>query len=226
MQQRSKDQVERNPLKRWLRRVTTVQFHKCYYHSRPKIWNNTYWLGVPVGKCVFDLWVYQEIITELRPDLIVETGTGHGGSTLFLASCCDLVGNGKVVTVDISDPSGKPEHERITYLQGSSVAPEIVSTIRSMAEDKDRVLVNLDSDHSRDHVLKELEIYSELVSPESYIIVEDSNVGGHPVKPNHYPGPMEAVEEFLKTNHSFTIDKSREKFLLTFNPKGYLKRQG
>lgn len=220
----SKNKIHNNPLKRWFSRLITVQFHKLYYHSRPKIWNNTYWLGTSIGKCPFDLWNYQEIIYELRPDIIIEAGTGWGGSTLFFASCCDLIGNGRIISIDISDPTSKPQHDRITYLQGSSTSTEIVNKVKSCINDKDKVLVNLDSDHTMKHVLEELNIYSEFVTPGSYIIVEDTCVGGHPVKKGHFPGPMEAVMEFVKHNSGFTIDKTREKFMLTFNPNGYLKK--
>jgi cephalosporin hydroxylase len=220
----SKNKIHNNPLKRWFSRLITVQFHKLYYHSRPKIWNNTYWLGTSIGKCPFDLWNYQEIIYELRPDVIIEAGTGWGGSTLFFASCCDLIGNGRIISIDISDPTSKPQHDRITYLQGSSTSTEIVNKVKSCINDKNKVLVNLDSDHTMKHVLEELNIYSEFVTPGSYIIVEDTCVGGHPVKKGHFPGPMEAVMEFVKHNSSFTIDKTREKFMLTFNPNGYLKK--
>lgn len=221
---KSKYKGKNNPLKLWFQRFIITHFHKCYYHSRPKIWNNTYWLGYEIGKCPFDLWTYQEIIHEIRPDLIIESGTGLGGSALFFASCCDLVNNGEVVTIDIGDQSNKPKHKRITHLQGSSVSEEIVDRVHQFQSNKGKVLVCLDSDHSKQHVLKELKIYSEFVTPGSYIIVEDSCVGGHPVKKGHYPGPMEAITEFLKTNTNFTIDKAREKFLLTFNPNGYLKK--
>ena len=224
MKKLSKDKTLTNPLQRWFRQIITVQFHKSYYNSRPKIWNNTYWLGVKVGKCPFDLWIYQEIINDIRPDVIIESGTGRGGSTLFLASCCDLVGNGKVISIDISDQSNKPRHKRITYLQGSSVSEEIINRVQQSLSGKDKVLVVLDSDHSMQHVLKELNIYSRYVTEGSYIIVEDTNVGGHPIKAGHCPGPMEAVKEFIKTNTSFTVDRSKEKFLLTFNPNGYLKK--
>ena len=224
MEKSSKDKTLKNPLQRWFRQIITTQFHKCFYYSRPKIWNNTYWLGVAVGKCPFDLWIYQETINDLRPDVIIESGTGLGGSTLFFASCCDLVDNGKVISIDIGDQSKKPRHKRITYLHGSSLSEEIISSIQQSLSDKDKVLVVLDSDHSMQHVLKELNIYSRFVTLDSYIIVEDTNIGGHPVKTGHYPGPTEAVKKFIKTNPGFTIDKSKEKFLLTFNPNGYLKK--
>ncbi len=86
-------------------------------------------------------------------------------------------------------------------------------------------MVILDSDHSRDHVLRELELYSPLVTPGCYLVVEDTNVNGHPVSPEFGPGPMEAVEAFLETTNDFEVDRSREKLLLTFNPSGYLRRR-
>src|SRR5215472_11498401 len=116
------------------------EFHRSYYDSY--IWQDTRWLGVPAYKCPFDLWVYQEILTEQRPDVIVETGTADGGSALFLASVCDLLGCGRVVTIDLEGRS--------------SVDPEVLREARRGIGRRDRVMVILDSDHSRDHVLAEL----------------------------------------------------------------------
>ncbi len=198
------------------------QFHKIYYGFKPKVWENTYWLGHQVLKCPLDLWIYQEIIFELRPDIIIECGTCHGGGALFLASCCDLINNGKVISID-TQPQARPEHKRITYLHGSSTSQEIVNHLQGLLTGK--VLVDLDSSHTKEHVLQELNIYSKMVTPGSYIIVEDTNVGGHPIKPSLYPGPMEAVKEFIASNPDFFIDKTKEKFFLTFNPNGYLKRK-
>lgn len=206
------------------RKLIVNSFIKLYYHSRPKIWNNTFWFGIPVGKCPPDLWNYQEIIFDVKPDVIIESGTGLGGSTLFLAQHCELMNKGKVISIDINDQSNKPNHERITYITGSSIAEEILQQVKQLISDTDKVLVILDSDHSRQHVLQELNNYSKLVTVGSYIIVEDTIIGGHPVKPHRKPGPMEAVNEFIKTNNNFVIDKSREKFYLTFNPNGYLKK--
>jgi cephalosporin hydroxylase len=177
-----------------------------------------------VEKSPFDIWVLQEVIYETKPDLIIEAGTWKGGSALFMATYLDLLQHGKVITVDIEHPPNLPQHPRITYLLGSSTAPEIVAQIKSAIGPHDKVLVVLDSDHHRDHVLNELKIYSQLVTTGSYLIVEDTNVNGHPVLAEFGPGPMEALQEFLKTNSSFEIDKSREKFLMTFNPNGYLRK--
>ena len=134
-------------------------FHRLFYDTHDTTWKQTFWLGVTVRKCAFDLWAYQEILVETRPDLIVETGTYLGGSAFYLASICDLLGHGKVVTVDISAPPGRPRHRRITYLQGSSTDPGIVDRVARRARRAKRVMVVLDSNHSRDHVLRELEVY-------------------------------------------------------------------
>ena len=206
------------------RKFVVNSFTKLYYHSRPRIWNNTFWFGVPIGKCPPDLWTYQEIMFETRPDVIIECGTGTGGSALYLAQHCDLMGNGRIITIDIAEQPNRPDHERITYITGSSIAPQTLQRIKELISSTDKVLVILDSDHSKNHVLQELNSYSELVALGSYIIVEDTIIGGHPVKPHRKPGPMEAVKEFIKTNENFIIDKSREKFYLTFNRNGYLKK--
>jgi cephalosporin hydroxylase len=200
----------------------TDAFHRLYYDTA--VWKDTYWLGTRAQKCPLDLWVYQEILHEQRPDLILETGTAHGGSALYLASVCDLLGKGEIVTVDIYPIEDRPAHDRITYLTGSSTAPEIVTELERLAEGRERVLVILDSDHSRDHVLDELRIYSRFVRPGGYLIVEDTNVNGHPVFADHGPGPMEAVEDFLAETSEFEIDPTREKFFLTFNPRGFLRK--
>jgi cephalosporin hydroxylase len=218
----------------------TRRFSEIYFHSHVlgKSWESTSWMGVPVYKCPTDLWTYQELIYEVTPDVIVETGTSLGGSAFYLASLCDLVDKGKVVSVEIENegqsvararkkPSRvRPIHPRITYLRGSSTSPMIVQRVKDLSRSGKRVLVILDSDHGKAHVLEELRAYAPLVSLGSYVIVEDSNVNGHPVLPEFGPGPMEAIEEFLSENQNFKIDRSRENHLLTFNPRGYLRRVG
>jgi cephalosporin hydroxylase len=211
------------PHLRLLTRPATALFHWVFYGLHERTWESTTWLGTRAKKCPFDLWVYQEIVAEQRPDLIVETGTAHGGSALFLASMCDLVGHGEVISIDVEQRE-RPQHPRITYLHGSSTAPEIVAEVRTRAEGTSSRLVLLDSDHSREHVLQELELYAPLVPVGGYLVVEDTNVNGHPVAPRFGPGPHEAVEEFLARTDAFEVDRAREGLMLTFNPGGYLRR--
>ena len=205
------------------RRVVEA-FHRLYYDRHETTWTSTTWLGTTVLKCPLDLWNYQEILVETRPDLIIETGTHLGGSALYLAGVCDLTGSGRIVTVDIEDRPGRPVHGRITYLEGSSTSDEVVERVTTFAQDAERVMVILDSDHAREHVLRELELYAPLVTRGCYLVVEDTNVNGHPVVPGFGPGPMEALTDFLRGTDAFEVDGSREKLMLTFNPSGYLRR--
>ena len=137
----------------------------------------------------------------------------------------DVIGKGRVIGIDIEEVENRPEHEKISYLKGSSISSDIVKSISEMIDVGQVVLVILDSDHNMPHVLKEMEIYSEFVTKGSYMIVEDSNVNGHPIMPNWGPGPFEAIQRFLEENNSFEVDKNREKFYMSFNPNGYLKKQ-
>jgi cephalosporin hydroxylase len=198
-------------------------FHQLYYESR--VWKDTHWLGVPVQKLPLDLWIYQEILYETRPDILVELGTAKGGSAFFFASVFDLLDHGKVVTVDIVAAGDLPEHPRITYLTGSSTAGEIVQRVRDLVGDGKRAMVVLDSDHARDHVLAELRLYADLVAPGCYMVVEDTNINGHPVYDDFGPGPMEALTAFLEEREDFDIDRRREKFFLTFHPNGFLRKR-
>ncbi len=205
-----------------VQRSITNPFHRMYYGLRHQSWMSTRWLGTPILKCPLDLWMYQELLIRVRPDVIFETGTFSGGSAHYMASICDLLDRGRVVTVDLWPKPNRPEHPRITYLEGSSTSPEILGRIAEEASGT--VMVILDSDHSRTHVLDELEAYGPLVTPGSYLIVEDTNLNGHPVHRRFGPGPMEAAEEFLTAHPEFVVDRECEKYFLTFNPRGYLKR--
>ena len=208
--------------------TTIDEFHKLFYDSALSTWASTFWLGVSAEKYPCDLWVYQEIIQELKPDFVVETGTRFGGSALYMASICDLIGHGHVITVDIeelaSSSTVRPPHPRITYLTGSSTSPDVVADVRARVGSTSSVMVILDSDHQMTHVLDEMRIYADLVTDDSYLIVEDTNINGHPVAPSFGHGPMEAVDLFLAGSDSFFIDRSREKLLLTFNPSGFLRK--
>ncbi|HUH15701.1 MAG TPA: CmcI family methyltransferase [Gaiellaceae bacterium] len=206
---------------RRLDRAAVARAHDVLYGS--DVWTKATWLGAQALKNPLDLWVYQEIMVETRPELVVETGTYRGGSAYFLASICDLLGEGEVVSIDIETVRDDyPEHPRITYLGGrSSTDPEVVAEIRARAEGK-RTLVVLDSDHSQAHVEAELAAYARLVPVGGYVIVEDSNIGR--IRKDLMPGPLEAIETFLSKTDDFEIDREREKFLITFNPSGYLRR--
>lgn len=212
---------------RMIERHNINKFCKIYYEKREKdsrIWQKTTWLGTLALKLPTDLWIYQEILYDIRPDLIIETGTMYGGSALFLATICDTIKKGSIVSIDINRKDSFPNHERIKYITGSSTDEKIVNQVKNMIKTNDKVMVILDSDHTKNHVLNEMEMYSGLVSKDSYLIVEDTAINGHPVEPNFGDGPMEAVNEFLKTHDEFKIDNDKEKFLLTMNPNGYLKK--
>jgi cephalosporin hydroxylase len=183
------------------------------------VWMFTTWLGKQVLKNPLDLWVYQEILNRTRPDVIVETGTFQGGSAFYLASMCDLLDNGRVVTVDVEERK-RPEHPRIAYLTGSSVDDAILADIRGRIKPEENVMVILDSDHSKEHVLAELRAYSPMVSDGCYLVVEDTGAGEWEADAD----AGSAVEEFLAADGDFNVDRKCEKFLLTNNPGGYLHR--
>jgi cephalosporin hydroxylase len=202
------------------------EFHRLFYetaYARGDAWNPK-WRGTPTLKCPFDLWIYQEIIHETRPDLVIETGTARGGSALFLASILEMIGSGSVVSVDIVRRPEWPEHPRLSYVTGSSTSPAVLEQLKARVATASKVMVILDSDHKKDHVLDELRLYSPLVTAGNYLIVEDTNINGHPVFPDFGPGPAEAVDEFLAGHSAFERDRARERFLVTFNPGGYLHR--
>jgi cephalosporin hydroxylase len=200
-------------------------FHHLYYMDRQKsTWQNTHWMGQQIFKCPFDLWTLQEILCEVKPEIITHCGSGLDGTALFLAHMCELLGHGRVLDVHTLPPEGQPRHPRITTLSGLSTADSVVEQVRQAISPGQTVLVILDSDHHLPHVLEELRIYSRIVTPGSYLIVAGTHLNGHPVSPNHGPGPMEAIDQFLKETRNFESDSSREKFMMTFNPRGYLKR--
>jgi len=206
---------------RRLDRASIARAHDVLYES--DAWTRATWLGAQALKNPLDLWVYQEILFETRPALIVETGTYRGGSAYFLASMCDLLDAGEVVSLDIEPARDDyPVHPRLTYLAGrSSTDPDVVAQVSELAGGRP-ILVVLDSDHSQAHVEAELAAYTPLVPVGCYVIVEDSNIGR--IRKDLLPGPLEAIEAFLARSDAFEIDREREKFLVTFNPSGYLRR--
>lgn len=199
------------------------QFDRLFYYSSAigGTWKNSSWLGVSIQKNPMDLMVYQELTFILKPDIIIETGTKVGGSTLFFATMLDAIGKGEIITIDINHADKLPQHKRITYLTGSSTDEGIVNFIIPRVKDK-VVMVILDSDHRKAHVLKELEIYSKFVSKGSYLIVEDTNITGFPLRGIFEEGPLEGVIDFLKENKDFIMDRNCEKYYSTFSRCGFL----
>ena len=188
---------------------------------------NVRWLGQPILQNTLDLWTIQETIAGLQPGLIVETGTNRGGSSLFYAHLFDLMGTaGRVVTID-TQKQHDLRHQRITYLIGDSASPAIVEVVQGMAADTaGPVLVILDSDHSAAHVARELEAYAPLVSPGSYLLVQDGSIDTLSYFKGSRPGPVPAIHEFLARHAEFSIDREKcDRFLITHHPDGWLKRR-
>jgi len=203
--------------------------YHAWFYADNNTWLTNTWLGVPAMQNPNDVWIMQEIITETKPDVIVETGTARGGGALIWATILQQVNpDGRVITIDIRDAAQRARElplarQCIDFVIGSSTDS---ATIRKVKEETAgrTVLVILDALHTRAHVLKELELYAPLVSVGSYIIVQDSDINGHPVLKEYGPGPWEAIEDFLKTTDRFQIDKTRERFLFTMHPNGFLRR--
>ncbi len=189
---------------------------------RSEEWHRASWLGVPTHRAPTDLLVYQDLIKRLRPDWIVETRTGVGGLALFLASICDLVGGGQVLSIDGYPVGDPPEHPRITYLRGDPAAPATAAQAREIAGPEPRGLVILGG-AARPQVEAAFANYAPFVPVGSYLVVEDTILDGVPVWPAFGPGPRTALPKILD-EREFVSDPDLEHFALTFNVGGYLKR--
>jgi cephalosporin hydroxylase len=199
---------------------------------------NFAWMGRPVIQLPQDIVAMQELIWKVQPDLIIETGIAHGGSLIFYASMLDLTGSdGRVLGIDIDirphnrgEIEKHPMSKRITLLEGSSIDPALMRSVRAFAASSRNVLVVLDSNHTHEHVLRELELYSPLVTRDSYLVVFDTLIEDMPDdlfddrpwgKGNN---PKTAIWEFLKSNDRFEIDHAiSDKLLLTVAPDGFLR---
>lgn len=189
------------------------------------IMEGTTYFGIRTLKSPIDAWVYQELIVETRPDVIVEIGNFHGGSLLALAHLCDAIGHGRVIGVDLSHHLVPPlvrNHPRITLVTGD--ACEVHAQVERLVAPHEQALVIEDSEHSFDNTLAVLRRYAPLVKGGGYFIVEDG-ICHHGLDIGPAPGPYEAIEAFLRENGDFESDRGRERFLVTWNPKGYLKRR-
>jgi len=217
----------------WVREITP---HRYAYNFK--------WLGRPIIQCPQDIIAMQELISSVQPDLIIETGIAHGGSLIFYASILELnaicggTQNAEVLGIDIDIRQhnreaieAHPMFKRISMIEGSSIAPEIIEQVKVKAQGKQKILVCLDSNHTHDHVLAELEAYAPMTSVGSYCVVFDTIIEDLPDDMfSDRPwgvgnNPKTAVWEYLKTHPEFEIDKTiQHKLLITVAPDGYLKR--
>jgi len=200
-------------------RETIDAFHRAFYDSR-QTWGMTFFEGIPVLKNPLDLWVMQEILWDLQPTLLIETGTAYGGSALYYARQMDRSGVGRVVSIDLEPAEHLPVHERISYVKGySSVLREVVETVGTAAATHPRVMVVLDSDHSKRHVLHELDAYAPMVSKGQFLVIEDTNLNGRPVDQDWQggPGPGPAVDEWLPQHPEFERAIMAERYMVTFH---------
>ncbi len=186
-------------------------------------WKEMTWLGRPLAAAPTDLFVYQELLAAVRPDWIIETGTDGGGRAFFLASVCELLGHGRVVSIS-DDKHDRPEHERIVYVSEPPYEAIAFERVREITGDHPHALVILGSTNGTPRIVREFTGLAPLVPVGSYVIVENTIVNGHPVWPGYGPGPAEAVRRILAENGDFVPDTSWEKHGLTFNPGGFLRR--
>ena len=204
-------------------------YHLWYYNSQ--VWARTSWMGVPTYKSPMDMWNYQEILVGLQPSLIIEFGTWHGGSALFFSSVMHQIGKRYLIlSIDI-DPSRISEKTKadpnIRLLAKSSASEEARSAIAGLKREyPGPTFAILDSDHSKQHVLAEMLSLRDVLAAGDYMIVEDSNINGHPVLPSFGPGPYEAIEEYFRRfPNDYAHDYERErKFGFSFAPNGFLRR--
>jgi len=196
------------------------------YHHREIVFKDTHWMGVKALKNPFDCWIYQEIIHEVKPDVIIEIGCAQGGSALYFANLLDLLGHGKVISIDKDRSKFRVKHNRIIEIEGDSTSPTVLEQTSRLCQGKSGLVIQ-DGDHDRPGVLKDLRNYSPFVSRGSYFIVEDGITDlydAHEELGMKVDGPLPAIAEFLRENADFVIDKQRERYVLTYNPNGYLKR--
>ena len=218
-----------------LKKISGKWFYKSFNYEYPYHFT---WLGRPIIQYPQDIIGLQELMWKIKPDLIIETGIARGGSLIFSASILEMIGKGKVIGIDVEiRKQNKIEiqkhrlFKRIIMLEGSSLDEKIVKKVYRLARGKKKILLLLDSFHTHDHVLRELNLYSNLIRKDNYILVFDTIIEDMPKNmfPNRPWGkgnnPKTAVKEFLKINKNFKLDrKMEEKLLITSCPNGLLKR--
>ncbi|MCW3063161.1 MAG: cephalosporin hydroxylase family protein [Solirubrobacterales bacterium] len=197
----------------------------CHQHE---VMHTTTWMGVQIRKNPLDAWVCQELLHRVRPDVVIEIGSYVGGSTLYFANLLDLLGHGEVISIDVSRAGYGVDHPRVVEVTGSSGDSAVIDEVARRCSGR-RTFVIHDGDHRRDAVLGDLRAYGGLVSVGSYFVVEDGIVDLYPVGSALHPakiadGPLRAVEAFLAEDDRFEIDGHCERYGLTWNPAGFLRR--
>ena len=194
------------------------------------------WLGRPVIQFPTDIVAIQELLWQIRPDVVIETGVAHGGSLVLAASIMELVGSGRVIGVDIEiRPHNRaaleahPLKHRIELIEGSSIADDTMAAVRTAAMGAKTVMVFLDSNHSEAHVFRELELYSALVTPGSYLVAHDGAQAWVSDIPRGKPEwkddhPLNAIHKFVAAHREFTIDPHWTRFGITSSPDGWLRK--
>jgi cephalosporin hydroxylase len=204
--------------------------------AEQKIMYEPTWLGRPIIQFPSDIVAIQELLWKIKPDVVIETGIAHGGSLVLSASVLELIGHGQVIGVDIEIRkhnleaiNAHPLKHRIDLIEGSSIAPETLNKVKSKLEGAKTIVVFLDSNHSEGHVLKELELYSQFVSPESYIVAHDGSQAWVWDIPRgkvewKIDNPLGAIEKFISKNPEFEIDPFYTRYGITSSPMGFLKK--
>jgi len=206
------------------------RYYNLWYYNTG-VWQQTTWMGVQTYKSPMDMWNYQEILFSLKPSVVIEFGTWHGGSALFFSSIMKQIGGPYIVVsvdIDASRISEKAKSDPgIRLLTMSSAVPELKETLKDIREkNPGSACAILDSDHSKQHVLAEMTNLRDILVAGDYLVVEDSNINGHPVAKSFGPGPYEAIQEYFRLfPHDYEHDFDRErKFGFSFAPNGFLRR--
>ncbi len=194
--------------------AVTRAFQRIYHFAAARTWRDTWYRGTRIRAYPTDLWTYQELVEELKPGLVVETGTYRGGTALFLADRLQLLGRGRVVTIDAEVEPNRPQHPRLTYVTGPPTATDIVDEVRDRLDPSAPVLFLLGAGRTRDEVLAELSAFAPMAPPGSAIVVAHTNLDG----------PADAVRDFLASTADFEVDPRGERHGLTQSPGGFLRR--
>jgi len=196
------------------------------YHQENILFERVHWMGVRTLKNPLDCWIYQEILWEMKPEVLVEIGSLHGGSTLFFCHLFDIIGAGRVVSVELDRSYYQVSHPRLVDVTGDCADPTVVARVAELCRGKTAMVVH-DADHEKSAVLTALRLYSGLVTVGNYFIVEDGHqdVFDPSVRlGSDRPGALAAIREFLAGDDRFVVDRERERYLITYNPRGFLKR--